>query len=424
MMGGFLFAAVTLVCLTVLLLLRPWQRRPTQEAATAREINAGIYRDQLAELERDLAASTIAGADYERARAELQRRLLDDTALTEVAPAQVERNNRTALILAVTVPLLATGLYAWLGTPAAIQQVSAAREQADAGPAHQATAADVDRMLNTLATRLEKNPNDPKGWTMLARSYRALGRLPQAQSAFAHIGDSLNRDPVLLTEYADVLATMAGGNIEGKPLDMVMTALKLDPDNGMALSLAATAAYKRRDFAQATQYWEHLLKLMPPDSDDAKWLVKTLAEIRNPNAKTEPGAESATATATATAPAPTSPAATGAFISGKVSLAPALASKTLPTDTVFVFARAEQGPRMPLAVQRAHVADLPLKFKLDDSMAVSPQFKLSSVPQVRIEARISRSGDATPAAGDLIATGEVVKLGSSRVSVQIDQVRQ
>ncbi|HJV96580.1 MAG TPA: c-type cytochrome biogenesis protein CcmI, partial [Albitalea sp.] len=121
MMGGFLFAAVALVGVTVLLLLRPWRRSNVDEVATTRELNAGIYRDQLSELERDLSAGTIASADYEQARAELQRRLLDDTALTEVPPTHAARKHGTSMMLAIAVPLLATGLYAWLGTPAALQ---------------------------------------------------------------------------------------------------------------------------------------------------------------------------------------------------------------------------------------------------------------------------------------------------------------
>lgn len=403
-MGGFLLAAVALMAVTVLLLLRPWQRRHADDAATTREINAGIYRDQLRELDRDLAAGTIVSADHRQAQAELQRRLLDDTALADMPATRTVNPHRTAMLLTFAVPLLATALYAWLGTPAALQ--------ASAAPPKQFSSTEIDQMLSTLAARLEKNPDDAKGWTVLARSYRALGRLEDARNAFARIGESLNRDPVLLAEYADVLAANAGGSLEGKPLELAMAALRLDPDNGMALSLAATAAYKRRDFRQAALHWEHLLKQVPPDSDDAKWLVKTLAEIRDPNALP-------TAVMQASAPMPRA----AAGVSGSVSLAPALAARTLPSDTVFVFARAAEGPRMPLAVQRARVADLPLNFKLDDSMAVSPQFKLSSAAQVRIEARISRSGDATPAPGDLIAIGEVVKAGSSGVALQIDRVR-
>ncbi|MEO5698650.1 MAG: c-type cytochrome biogenesis protein CcmI [Burkholderiaceae bacterium] len=412
-MGGFLIGAVVMVGLTVLLLLRPWKRQRPDEVATTREINTGIYRDQLAELDRDLAAGTIAGDSFEQARAELQRRLLDDAATAEVAPAPAPRRSHTTTALALAVPLLATGLYAWLGTPQALQPAPP--------PAAQVTAADVDQMLATLAARLEKNPDDPQGWTMLARSYRALGRIPEAQNAYEHIGESLNRDPVLMTEYADVIAAASGGMLEGKPLELVMAALQLDPDSGMALALAATAAHQRQDPAQAAAYWERLLKQLPPDSDDARWVTKTLADLRTTPAET---AGNASPTGAASSPqAQEAGASASPSIRGSVSLAPELAARTQPTDTVFVFARAAEGPRMPLAVQRARVADLPLDFRLDDSMAVSPQFKLSSVPRVSVEARISRSGDATPAAGDLISAGELVQPGAGAVTLRIDRVR-
>ena len=271
-MGAFLFAAMSLVAITMLLLLRPWKRQNTEHEATAREINAGIYRDQLAELDRDRAAGTLASADHAQARNELQRRLLDDAALLEIKPSQAQRSHHTTLLIAVALPLAATGLYALLGAPAALLP-----QQVASGAAHQSTAAEVDQMVASLAARLQKNPADTKGWAMLARSYKAMGRFAEAQAAFARIGDELNKDPVLLAAYADVLATQANGNLEGPPLQLVMAALQLDPDNAMALSLAATAAYKRKDFPVAARHWQRLLKQLPPDSDDAKWLVKTLA---------------------------------------------------------------------------------------------------------------------------------------------------
>jgi cytochrome c-type biogenesis protein CcmH len=275
-MGAFLFAAMSLVTVTMLLLLRPWQRENTERVVSAREINAGIYRDQIAELDRDLATGTLARSDHAQAREELQRRLLEDAVQTP--PAQAQRAHPTTLLIAIALPLAATGLYALLGAPAALlpQQV-----MASAAP-HQVSAAEIDQMVAGLAARLAKNPVDPKGWAMLARSYKAMGRLDEAQAAFAHIGDDLNKDPVLLAEYADVLATQADGNLEGQPLRLVTTALQLDPDNTMALSLAATAAYKRKDYPEAARHWQRLLKQLPPDSDDAKWLLKTLAEIGTP----------------------------------------------------------------------------------------------------------------------------------------------
>jgi len=406
----FVFAAISLIAATLLLLLRPWQRQRAEHDATAREINTRIYRDQLAELDRDLAAGTLAAADHAQASAELQRRLLDDTAFADTVAVQSQRSRRTSMLLAVALPIAATGLYAWHGVPAGLSP-QAATTQAAAGE-HAVTSEEIEQMVAGLAARLEKKPADPRGWSMLARSYRAMGQLDKAQAAFARIGETLNQDPVLLVEYADTMAARADGSLEGEPLKLVMTALKLDPENPMGLSLAATAAYKRSDFREAARYWQQLLQQVPADSDDAQWLRKMLAEIGAPQAPVA-----------ATASIGSVAAAGGASVSGSVSLAPALRDSVRPTDTVFVFARSAEGAPMPLAVQRALVSDLPLKFTLDDSLALGPQAKLSSASKVRIEARISRSGSATPASGDLFGTGPTVKPGATQVALQIDQVR-
>lgn len=420
MMGLFLFAAVALVGLTVLLLLRPWQRPSADPEAAVREVNAGIYRDQLAELDRDLAAGTLAPADHAQARAELQRRLLADTAIAP-APQPSRPARHTALWLALVLPLGATGLYALLGQPAALLP-QAATQAAGPGGSHEVGEDQIMQMVDKLAARLKQNPDDPKGWAMLARSYHAMGRLPEAEEAFQHVGDALNKDPALLSAYADVLASRNGGQIEGKPMELVRRALELDPNYPMALSLAATAAYKRQDFAQAAQHWQRLLDQLPPDSEDAKWLVKTLAEIGAP-ARPASGAVAAAGPAASAARAAPAAAAGGKTVSGTVTLSAALAAQARPDDTVYVFARPADGSRMPLAVQRARVSDLPLQFKLDDSMAISPQAKLSDASQVRIEARVSRSGKADPAAGDLFGMSPTVPNGASQVALQIDQVR-
>jgi len=409
-MGVFVLAAAVLVAATLLLLLRPWRKAPKADAATTREINAGVYRDQLLELDRDLTAGTLSPTDHEQARAELQRRLLDDAALAETPAAAPFGMRRTALALVLVLPLATAGLYTWLGSPAAL----------DARATRSVTQQDVEKMVSDLADRVAKNPSDTKGWIVLARSYRAMNRLPQSEDAFNHIGDTLYQDATLLAEYADVLATRAMGNFNGKPMEMVTRALQIDPEHPMALSLAATAAYNRSDFAQAVVHWEHLLRIVPAESDDAKWLSEAVAKTRAQMGS--PAASQAVATA---ADKKTANASVGGMsISGRVSLAPALASKVAPTDTVFIFARSPQGPRMPLAVQRVHVSDLPFDFKLDDSMAMSPEFKISGAAEVRIEARISKNGSATPGPGDLIGVGPVVKPGTSKVTLQIDQVRE
>jgi cytochrome c-type biogenesis protein CcmH len=421
-MGAFMFAAMALVALTLLVLLRPWQDRRPEHDRTAREINAGIYRDQLAELDRDLASGVISPADHAVARDELQRRLLDDAATVEQPAAQAARSRQTLLALAIGLPLAASGLYALLGQPAALLPQPAQT----AGAGHEIGAQDIERMVAALAARLEKNPDDPKGWSMLARSYRALGRFPEANAAFVRVGPDLHKDPTLLSVYADSLAAAAGGNLAGEPMKLVDEALRLDPNHPMALSLAATAAYKQRDFPTAARYWQQLLKQLPPESEDARAVTGVLAEIGFPVTGATARAEAAPSGAgpvRAAGPATPSADSGGAAVAGIVSLAPALQGNVKPDDTVFVFARPTDGSRMPLAVQRARVADLPLRFRLDDTMAMSPQARISGAKQVRIEALVSRSGTANASPGDLTGASEPVAPGNLQVALTIDRVR-
>lgn len=411
-MGGFALAAALLVVATLVVLLRPWKRSAKASLATS-EVNAGVYRDQLAELDRDLAAGTLTPEDHAQARAELQRRLLDDVSAQDTPAAATASMRATAIVIALALPLAAAGMYAWRGSPQALDPlVARAPEQKD-----------VEKMVADLAARMEKNP-DPRGFVVLARSYRAMGRLPEAEAAFNRIGPALQENATLLAEYADVLATRAMGNFDGKPMELLNQALKLEPENPMAMSLAATAAYNRNDLATALKYWEQLLRIIPPDSDDARWLTEAIAKTREQMAGTG-GAKppAATTTTAAAASKPATAAAAGASVSGRVSLAPALAGKVQPGDTVFIVARNPQGPRLPLAVQRIQVSALPFSFKLDDSLAMSPDAKISGASEVRIEARVSRSGNATPQSGDLTGASASVKPGASQVEVVIDQVR-
>ena len=424
-MGAFLFGAMALMALTLLALLRPWQDRRTDQDASMREINARVYRDQLAELDRDLAAGTIGAEEHAVARDELQRRLLDDASAAEIPPAHQASSRRALLGIAVALPLAAAGLYAWLGQPAALLAPTTA-SAGHGGP----SSAEIERMVAALAARLEKNPDDPKGWSMLARSYHAMGRFPEASAAYARIGPELHRDPGLLAGYADALASSANGNLEGEPSRLVEEALKLDPNHPTALALAAMAAYKRHEVNEAARYWQHLLTLLPPGSEDARWVANALNEIGaapgNVAAGAAQGASPGAApsrTARADTPAPADAAADARAVMGVVSLAPALRAQVRPDDAVFVFARPTDGSRMPLAVQRARAADLPLNFRLDDSNAIAPQARISGAKEVRIEALVSRRGVANAASGDLIGSVGPIVPGNSRVDLTIDTVR-
>jgi len=378
-----------LAALALVLLLRPLLGASGPEISR-REANIAIYRDQLRELDADLRAGTLAQADYERARSELEARLLEDAA----APAKgaVRRGGRgTALALGAAIPVLAALVYLAVGNPAALAP------QADE---HAATARQVEAMVERLAARLRENPDDVDGWKLLGRSYTVLGRYPDAADAYAKAAVRAPRDAQLLADFADVLAMARGsagsGNLLGEPERLIARALEIDPKNLKALALSGTAAFARRDYAAAAATWERMLPLVQADSEDARSIRASIGEAKA-LMKSVP-------------------------LRGVAKLAPALKGKASPDDTVFIFARAVEGPAVPLAVLRKQVRDLPLKFALDDSMAMAPGMRLSEFARVIVSARVSKSGDPKPQPGDLQGASGPVANDAEGVSVVIDSV--
>jgi len=404
-MTPFWISTGLLTLLVLALLCWPLLRRRSGDGASRRAINTAIYRDQLADLERDLASGTLSQADYAGAREEIERRVLEDvaadTAPTDTAPRRLPR---TALALAVTLPLAAALLYVVLGTPAALDP--AARQ----GP--QASAAEIEKMVATLAARLEKDPGNLEGWAMLGRSYLVTGRLAEAAKAFDKAGPAMEASTELMLQVAELSAELNEGRIEGRGRELLQRVLKAEPQNPQALVLAGTDAFFRQQYADAVRHWEAVLAQLPPGSPDAQNLTAGIEKARSLQGEAPAGAR---------ARAEAKPqAAAGKTVSGRVTLAPALAGKASPDDVVFIFARAAEGPRMPLAVVRTRVADLPQDFTLDDSMALSPEFKLSSAGTLRIEARVSKSGDATARPGDLRGESGPVQPGASKLGIVID----
>jgi cytochrome c-type biogenesis protein CcmH len=419
---SFIVAAALLALTAVAVLMRPFIGRRRNDAGTTRQaLNTAIYRDQLAELERDRAAGSLADAEFLQSTAELERRLLQDASVAESPASALHAPKSLIVTLALLIPVCASLLYGWLGNP------EAQREQPQA-PAHSVTAGQMEEMVAKLAARLEKNPEDLQGWVMLARSYKAIGKFDLAEKAYARLGGALQQDAGMLAEYADVLAMVADGNLEGKPQAMLDKALKLDPDNPLALELGGYSAFRRNLPAEAIRYWERLLKQLPPDSDHARQVSEAIAQARGAT-----GAKAATpAAATSAATAATKPAAKQAAkpgnaktaISGRVTLSPELAAKVQANDTLFILARAINGPRVPLAVLRTKASALPLDFTLDDSLSMSPEFSLSAVAaggEVRVEARISKSGEAITQSGDFIGEAGPLKPGAGGIRVVIER---
>ncbi len=203
---------------------------------------------------------------------------------------------------------------------------------------------------------------------------------------------------------------------------LIMRALKIDPNHVKSLALAGTIAFDKKDFATAITHWEKMATLVPPDTEMSRNVRSSIAEARSlasVGGSTVAGVPEKPVATASTPPAPSAPG-SSAGVSGKVTLAPALAAKVAPNDTVFIFARAAEGPHMPLAIVRKKVSDLPITFALDDSMAMNPSARLSSAPQVIIGARISKSGNAMPQPGDLQGATKPVSNSGSNVQVLID----
>ena len=264
-------------------------------------------------------------------------------------------------------------------------------------------------MIKGLADRLEKNPDDGNGWAMLARSYATLGRYKDALPAYEKAAKLIPNDPILLVDYADVMAAVNGKNLQGKPLELLQEALRIDPNNVKGLNLIGSAAYQTGDYGLAITYWEKLLKILPPDSPNARKITSYIDNARARKAGTASGAQ---------------PAENGARISGVVKVSPALVSKVSPSDIIFVFAKAISGPPMPIAVIRGEAKDLPRRFILSDKMAMMPSMKLSNFKEVSVSARISKSGKATSQSGDLQGEVSPVKVGTTDVQLIIDKVVQ
>ncbi len=422
----FILIAAVMVAVALAWLLVPLLRRRPRAHVDREASNVALLADALQELDRDVAAGTLPAERYDQARAELEARVLEEST-SERASAAAPSNAGvwSAAIVGAVVPIAAVVLYLLLGDPGAFSpQAREAVAKADGG--HDFTPAQIDEMVARLTAKLEQEPANVEGWVVLARTYYFQRRFPEAASAFAKAVALAPDAPDLLADYADTLGAAQGGTLEGKPLELVNRALKVDPSHWKALALAGTAAFNRKDYRQAVEYWERLKPTVPPESDIARSIDASIAEARElgklPARPAGAGATGAPAAVAAPAVTASAPAIPGTAISGTVRLAPALAAKAAPDDVVYVFARAAEGPKMPLAIVRLTVKDLPASFSLDDSMAMTPAMKISAFPDVVAGARISKSGSAAPSAGDLEGLSKPLKPGTTGVAVVIDTV--
>jgi cytochrome c-type biogenesis protein CcmH len=282
-MTTFIALATLMTVAAAILLAIPLLRRPkgaTEAGVDRGAINLDIFRDQLAELEAERDEGSLTAADFEQARTELQRRLLEDVKPELLPGKESAPSRKTAVLVCLLLPIAGLGGYALLGQPQALNP-----EQTK--PHQQVTAAQIEGMVSKLAARLKENPDDPKGWVMLARSYKMMGRYPEAAEAYSHATTLVEKDPTLLADYAELLA-ISGEGFKGKPTELINKALKLAPEDPQVLLLAGAAAGERGDFKASVAYWEKVLPQLEPGSEEAEAIAAAITQAKEASQRPAP----------------------------------------------------------------------------------------------------------------------------------------
>ena len=405
MNASMLFVLIALgiaLCVAVVFLwflLR--ERKPMTQASQA-NANAKVYRDQILDLDREHDSGHISNEEWQQSRDELSLRLLEDTSAVDDPAAKTEKPAIwTAVVLAVALPLGSMGMYMWVGQPEALNPLALKTPD-------QVDPKDLTKMAQTLAEKLQDKPDNLQGWVMLGRTYRTLENFDAALRAY----DSalkLSDDDDLKLERIEVIAMQRQGQFEGEPWNVIREVLQRDPQHFGALLTAGSASYAEGKFADALKYWEQARKPLDANNPDLAGLESAIATVRErlgmPPAKAAPAAAS------------------GLNVTGQVNLSASLKSKASPNDVVFIYATPANGDRMPLAIFKTTVSQLPFNFTLDDSTAMAPDRKLSAAGEVMVKVRVTKSGNAMPQSGDLSGSLGPVKVGAKGLKLEIkDQI--
>ncbi len=453
MTGFWVISGILIVVALLFIVPTLLKGRNEQEERVERDaVNVTVYRDQLAELEKDLENDILTQDQYSQSKQELQQRMLQDIPdRTEVETKNPGgfANIAISTVIVMALPIAAVYLYLEIGDTRGLlpqAQLANATQMQQHPSNNTETPAGHDNfmsVLDNLITRLNNNPEDIEGWFMLARTYAIMKRYDEAANTYARLNEMIPKNPQILSDYADVLAMTNNGSLIGKPSELIIEALNVDPEYPKALALAGTVEYEKKEFNQAAVYWERLLAVIPDESQLAQSVRESIADARElavkesgvqpaqvAEASDSVGAVDKKSNSNASdiksqqvelgASSTSSTESPSLSISGTVTISDTVSSNVNPNDTLFIYARAETGPKMPLAILRLKASDLPAVFTLTDEMAMTPAMKLSSFPNVIIEARISRSGQAIPSSGDLQGLSNPVKVGANNVAIMID----
>ena len=403
----FWVAAIGLLVLALAIVALPmWRVRSAAPAPQRSGQNIQIAREQKAQLDAQLERGEIDQAEYDNAYLDLQTELAIELEHAD-RDSEEGRGGWMLYVVLLAVPLISVSLYFNFGEYRVVQDPSLTMAQAPLSEPHMS----VDEMITTIKERLREEPEDARGWYALGRAYGIKRDFASAAIAYQRTHDLVGDQPEVLFSLADALAMQNNGNLLGKPEELVKRGLEIAPRYPNGLWLAGLIAEQRQDFAGAHRYWSLLLPLIEDNPETTREIQNLIAMME----ERDPTLAEKTVQATATTEVRLS-----------VDISPDLKAQSNPGQTVFIYAKAMQGPPMPLAVQRLTVADLPVAVTLSDADAMLPTMKLSSFPRVIVGARVSSSGTATPQAGDFYTEFENVDSANppELISLTIDQVRQ
>ena len=414
----FWILCTALVVLGIAFIVYPlWRGAPKRNDVARDAANLEILRDQIAEMDADLKNGLLTPELYEQGKRELETRVLEEVVPAATTPAG-SPNKTLAIVLAVLLPIMSVGVYLVVGDVGALSPANPHAGMSSGGEVR------TDTGISALEKRVAASDQDGEAMVMLARSYMEVDRFADSAKVYAKLVKLIPDEAWVWADYADAQAMAGGQTLRGKPTEFINKALQLDPNHMKALALAGSAAMERGDFSAAIKHWDKLLKQLPPGSEDAMAIQGGINEARQLLSHMKSGGKVAPTLEQIAPPQEMAAAAGKERITGRVTLDAKLAGKYSPDDTLFVLARAAEGPKMPLAIVRMRVADLPLDFELDDSMAMAPQMTLSAFDQVVIVGRISKSGTAMPQAGDAEGFSITVKPGTKNVKLKIDRIVQ
>ena len=402
----FMLVTLAIAVFTVIFLLLPLFSKKEQQTLIERDaVNVESAATRLAELKQELENKLITEEQFQQYQLELETSALEDLRNSTTTEINERKGNKAmAVVIALTVPLFSFVIYQQLGSEAAFDVALQTDESAIATK-------EIEKMLAAVEKSVQENPNDVEGRIALSQVYIEMERYSDAATVYRELNELRPNDPDILVNFAEALARSHGNRLSGKPTELLYEALEIAPNHGRALWLAGFAEQQTGNKEGAIKHWQHLLAGMEEGSEIHQHLVKLIAETENGETQTE------------TVVAKQDPS-SNQSIQVKVSLSKELEAKIDPNTTMFIFAKASEGPPMPLAVHRGLAKDLPVTVTLDDSMAMMPQMSLSSFPKVIVAARLSSNGQPQGQSGDFEGYSETIELSNtSEVDVLINSIK-